>query len=223
MNEKLAIKLFKSGIPIFGEFKFKLHETYPNAPLFLMKLNLRQPPRGNLSKELFVEIAKRFYGLATRSGIIYNLVAGLPRAGDRLARDFVNIHPGLTLENLVFLEKEEKPHRRKILHRVIGRIKKGEIVLVIDDVISLANTKVEGVEVLRLNGLIVKDCLIFMDWELGGADILAEHGVRPHAVCTVSKLLAIWRNNGFLLKEQCETIINRKNEIREYIEQHQTI
>lgn len=220
MNEKLAIELFKAKIPIFGNFPFKLHEKYPQAPLFLMKINLREPPRGNLTDELLEEIGQHFVEMARNSNLKYDLVTGLPKAGEPLARAFINAHPVFTSNNLLFLEKEETQNKRRILPKITREFVEGQIVIVIDDVISLADTKIEGIEALRFHNLAVTDCLVIMDWELGAREILAEFGVKLHTGYTVSELLAIWIKNKFISKAKASQIIERKNEIKEYIEQN---
>lgn len=219
MTEKLAIELFKEKIPIFGEFDFKLHETYPNAPRFLMKLNLRKPPRGNLTEELLKKIAWEFIKIARSNDITYNSIAGLPEAGGPLAEAF--LQNSFTPATLLYLEKQNvSPGRRRILPKVMGQIKKRDEALIIDDVLSLAGTKIEAIDALRLYNLNVTNCLVLMDWELGGKEILADYGVNVKSVYAVSCLLSIWLRNKLLTAEQCTAIIERKEEIKEYIENH---
>lgn len=218
-SEKLAVELFNRGIPIFGEFPFKLHERYTKAPYFLMKLNLRKPPAGNLTDELLKKIAWEFIKIARNSDITYNAIAGLPRAGDSLAEAF--LQNSFTPATLLCLEKQNvAPGRRKILPKITGKFKKEDEVLLVDDVISLADTKTEGIEALRAHKLNVTNCLVLMDWELGGREILADYGVNVKSVYMISCLLSIWLRNKLLTKEQCTAIIERKEEIREYIESH---
>lgn len=152
MNEKLAIELFKAGIPIFGEFPFKLHEKYSQAPYFLMKLNLRKLPQGNLTNELTGRISLEFIKVVRENDITYNSVVGLPRAGEPLAKAFID--NSWISAGLLFLEKQDiSSGKRRILPKIKGRFKKGDEALIIDDVISLADTKIEAIEALRLNNL----------------------------------------------------------------------
>lgn len=51
-----------------------------------------------------------------------------------------------------------------------GEFQDGEIVLVLDDLITGANTKMEGVEAIRNNSLIVTDCIVLVDCEQGGLE-----------------------------------------------------
>lgn len=184
-----------------------------------MKLNLRKPPAGNLTDALLKKIAWEFIKIARSNDIIYNSITGLPRAGIPLAEAF--LQNSLTPATLLYLEKQDvSPDKRRILPKITGLFKNGDEVLMVDDVISLADTKIEGIETLRENGLNVTNCVCLMDWELGGREILADYGVNVKSIYTVSCLLSIWLRNGLLSKEQCVAIIERKEEIKEYIENH---
>ncbi len=217
MSEKLAVELFNAGIPIFGEFPFKLHEKYPKAPRFLMKLNVRKPPKGNLTDELARKIGHELIKVVRESDITYDSVVGLPEAGDPLAKVFID--NGWISAGLLSLEKEELPlGRRRILPKIAGKFKKGDEVLIIDDVTSLADTKIEAIDALRLHNLNVTNCICLMDWELGGRETLADYGVNLKAVYAISCILSIWLRNKLLIKEQCAAIIERKDKIKEYIE-----
>lgn len=216
-SEKLAVELFNRGMPIFGESPFKLHEKYPQAPKFLMKLNLRKPPRGNLTDELVRKIVWEFIRVVRENDITYNSVVGLPYAAEPLAKALIGNFR--TSTGLLFLEKQDSTlGKRRILPKVAGEFKRRDEVLIIDDVISLADTKIEAIDALRLHNLNVTNCLVFMDWELGGREILADYGVNVKSVYMISCLLSIWLRNKLLTKEQCTAIIERKEEIREHIE-----
>lgn len=224
MNKELARKLFKAEIIEFGEFDFKLHEIYPNAPKFSMKLNLRKPPNGNLTDQIMAEIGKEYVKLARCNNLKYDLVAGLPRAGDPLAKAFI-LNGGADVEKLIFLEKEDIAQgKRRILPIIFGKYKKGNIVLGIDDVISLGGTKVEAIRAFLLNGLNIINCICLMDWGIGGKEILKEkYGINLITAFTVENFLSIWQTDGLLTKERCAAIINRRDKIKEYIEQNEPV
>lgn len=220
-KEKLAIELFKAGIPIFKESSFKLHEKCPEAPLFLMKINLRKPPTGNLTNDLIKKIGKSFAEIADLNKFRFDFAAGLPKAGTPLAQALILAQGNLRMDHLIFLKKEEiSPTERRISSEIAGKFAKGKTVVIVDDVISMSDTKIEAFKALRSHNLIVTDCIVLIDWELGGKNILAQYGVNVHAVYAISKLLSIWQNNGLLTKEQCDAIIIRKNKIKEFIEKN---
>lgn len=223
-KENLAIELFEAGIPVFTESSFKLHEKYPEAPLFLMKINLRKPPVGNLTNDLIKKIGKSFAEIVDLNKLQYDFIAGLPKAGTPLAQALMFNQGHIKMDNLLFLKKEEiSPTERKISSVLAGKFVKRKKVVLVDDVISMSDTKIEAINALRSNILIVTDCIVLVDWELGGKEIISKYGVTVHTVYTISELLSIWQNNGFLPKEQCTEIIDRKNEIKKFIEQSKTI
>jgi len=221
LNEQLAIKLFKAGA-IFGEFEFKLHEIYPDAPKFFMKLNLRKPPDGNLTDELIAEIGALYVEIARRNNLKFDLLVGLPKAGDPLAEAFI-INGGADSRQRIFLKKEDLGFgKRKILPEIFGKREKGNVVLCIDDVITLGGSKEEAIEAVLLNGLHITDCICLMDWGIGGKEILKEkYGVKLTTAFTVEDFLSIWQTNGLLAKEKCTAIIQRRDKIKEHIWQNQ--
>jgi len=221
MKKELALNIFKAGIPVFEESKFKLHDEYPGAPLFLMKCNLRREPKGKLTDELITEISRKFVKTIREKNIKFNFVVGLPQAGEPFAEKFLEIwnkkYPDK--KKIIYLEKGEVCGKRRILEKIRGEFDPGNIVLMIDDVISLAHSKIEAAKALRKNGLIVKHCIVFMDWELGGAQMLKnKHQINIISEYLVSELLHIWREACLIAKLKAEEVISRKDDIKIYIE-----
>jgi len=149
-KEKLALALFDAGAIKFGEFKLKMHEKYPRAPRSPIYLNLRIPPKGELTDDLVSEIGKQLFDLVDSENLCYQRVVGLPKAGNPLAEAFIIASDGILLpEELLYLEKEETETVRRILPDIEGVFQDGEIILVLDDLITGADTKIEGIEALR--------------------------------------------------------------------------
>jgi len=221
MKKELAINIFKAGIPDFKESKFKLHDEFPDAPRFLMKCNLRREPEGKLTDKLIGEISKKFVHSIKERNIKFDIVVGLPRAGEPFAEKFIEIwnkkYPDK--KKIIYLEKGEESGKRTILEKIRGEFDQGETVLMIDDVISLAHSKVEAARALRKNGLIVKHCIVLMDWELGGAEILKNrYQIRIISEYRISEFLRIWKDACLISKSMADEIIFRKDIIKIYIE-----
>lgn len=198
MDERtLALALFDVGAVQFGEFELKIHVQYPEAPRSPIYLNLRIPPKGVLTDDLIAEIAEWLYNIADSEGLCYQRIVGLPKAGNPLAEAFITASDGILCpEELLYLEKEETEIRRRILSVIEGESQEEEIVLVLDDVITKAGTKIEGIKAIRINKLRVTDCIVLVDREQGGKEQLAECGVKLHSVFTLTRLLDIYRENG---------------------------
>ena len=198
MDERaLALALFDIGVIQFGEFELKIHEQYPEAPRSPIYLNLRIPPKGVLTNDLIAEIAEWLYNIADSENLCYQRIVGLPKAGNPLAEAFIAASDGILCpEELLYLEKEETETGRRILPEIEGEHQDGEIVLSLDDLITKASTKIEGIEAIRSNALLVTDCIVFVDREQGGKEQLAEYGVKLHSAFTLTRLLNIYQENG---------------------------
>ncbi len=136
----------------------------------------------------------------------FRCVVGLPKAGEPLADGFAE---SFTTEyKKLRLEKEEGNNKRKIAPVVRGDFKQDENVLMIDDLITKADTKLEGAQALRDNGLVVTDCLVLVDREKGGETELAKAGINLHAVITLTQLLDFYVGVGLIDEATKECVVN---------------
>jgi len=221
-KEELAIELFEKGAIQFGEFRLKMHEKHPDAPLSPIFINLRKKPKGPLDQETIEIIGKALFEKACEAELDFDHIVGLPKAGEPLAKAFVKAS-GWDF-SILFLEKEEKAdHRRRILPIVHGNYNPGDVVLVIDDVITKADTKIEGILALKANSLKVKDCLVVVDREQSGRTQLSSIGVRLHALFTMSEILEIYVRRGYISEKVRNKVINYQKEVEEYLAAHQNL
>lgn len=72
-----------------------------------------------------------------------------------------------------------------------GRFERGETALILDDLITGGDSKLETVAPLEKAGLLVKDILVVIDREQGGAEVLAENGYQLHSIMTLREMLDI--------------------------------
>ena len=89
----------------------------------------------------------------------------------------------------------------------------GETVLVIDDVVSGADSKLESIAVLKDQGLVVRDVAVLVDREQGGSAQLAGAGYHLHAVLRLRELLVYWNSTGAL---DPSTFLRVTNYINDY-------
>ena len=75
-----------------------------------------------------------------------------------------------------------------------------------DDLATNAGSKLEAMEVLSAAGLEVRDVVVLVDRESGATEELAKHGVRLHAVFTLSELLDRWTEGGDISGTQAESV-----------------
>lgn len=99
-QEAFADSLFEIGAIKFGAFRLKLHERNPEAPLSPYYVDLRVLPR---FPEVMIQAA-RAYGQVARQAGQYDVVMGIPEAGNSLATAF-SLRTGTPQ---IYLRKEEK-------------------------------------------------------------------------------------------------------------------
>jgi uridine monophosphate synthetase len=81
-------------------------------------------------------------------------------------------------------------------NRIEGDYHRGERVVLLDDVISSAQSKLEAIEVLEAEGLEVADLVVLVDRESGGREEVERRGVRFQALARISELLALAHSRG---------------------------
>jgi len=186
-QEALAHSLFDIGAIKFGAFRLKLHEKNPEAPLSPYYVDLRVLPR---YPQVMREVAKVYAELATEAQP-YDACLGIPDAANPLATAFALE----TKTPLIYLRKEEK-----VGHGLGGSFMtpfiKGETVLLIDDLVTRADSKLEAIAILENAGLKVKDTVVLVDREQGGKQQLADAGYTLHSAFRFSQLLDFYYRLG---------------------------
>jgi orotate phosphoribosyltransferase len=76
-------------------------------------------------------------------------------------------------------------------NRIEGPFEAGELVCLVEDVVTSGGALAETVDALRAGGLEVRNALCVVDREEGGADALARLGVRLRPLYRASELLAV--------------------------------
>jgi len=195
MNPQFAALLYEMGVVQFGAFKLK---SGAHSPVYLDLRRMVSDPSTlmNVAGEMVMRSVS----------LTYQRIAGIPTAGLPLGTAL-----SIAMERpLIYPRVEAKGYGTG--HRVEGIYREGETVLVVDDVISLADSKLEAIAVLEGAGLVVHDVMVVVDRQMGGADMLKEKGYTLHALYTLTDLL-----DGLVKAE----LINpaRRAEVLEWLEE----
>lgn len=186
-QERLALSLFEIGAIKFGAFHLDLHEKNPDAPLSPYYIDLRILPR---YPQVMWEVAKVYADLA-KGATPYDSCLGVPDAANPLATAFALE----TKTPQIYLRKQEK-----MGHGVPGifmtPFNPGENVLLIDDLVTRADSKLEAIATLEEAGLKVSDVVVLVDREQGGREQLAKAGYQLHAALRLSQLLDFYHRVG---------------------------
>lgn len=172
-------------------FKLKLHEKNPDAPLSPFYLNLRTPDNpkpGPLTRELVEVIGDLIWEEAELKNCEFDFVLGVPRAGDPLAAAVSDFSGA----RLLRLNKEESASARRIGGALNGEWTAGEPVLVVDDLITRADSKLEAIDVLESHGLVVELVSVIVDREQGGKEELRKRGYDLVSLFSLTDLLDLY-------------------------------
>lgn len=226
--QELILMLYAMGALIIGEpRRLKYHDQHPEAPLSQVYFNLRGKPKGNLSPYQLNLLGRSFTRWLTCQGtetiILAKYIAGIPNAGEALAEGFLDgLHDeGIGGVELIHLEKEESAGSRRILcGEIPSNLAIGARVIMVDDVCSDGESKIEAAAVLRSIGLNPTDCLVFIDREQGGHERLRAGGITLRASCSVSTCLDSLVEMGLIDPDSRSAIDKSLSDLSEYMMNH---
>jgi uridine monophosphate synthetase len=175
-------------------FRLKLHEKYPDAPLSPVYVDLRLLPSFPI---LLEEVANVYVDmimeLEERGGISdLILIAGIPVAAIPIA---TLVSQKLDIP-MIIPRVDVKTHGSGA--KVDGIFEPGQTALLVDDIVTRFDSKREAAEILRFVGLEVKDVVVLIDREQGGAEGAREAGIRLHSAFTLRQLLAYYWTTGLM-------------------------
>ena len=196
--EDLALSLFEVGAIKFGAFRLKLHDKYPNAPLSPIYIDLRVLRSKPNVMDMAVEAYRKELVVIDPT---VELIADIPTA----VTPIVSI---LMDETRIPMITPKKPKTHGDPSKIYGKFEPGQRVLLIDDLITKADSKLEAVKTLEDNGLIVRDILVLVDREQGGAEILARHGYNLYSIFKITDLLNLYLGKGKISRKEYDKTIS---------------
>jgi len=190
--EALILALYDAGCVQFGEFKLKSGLL---SPIYIDLRLLVTTPR------LLGQVAQAMAGLIRERELAFDRLAAIPYAA-------LPIGVALSLElnrPLIYPRKETKDYGTG--RGIEGAFRPGETALLVDDVITKGHAKIEALAPLLEAGLVVRDVLVVIDREQGGAEELAARGYRLHSVLRLGALLNTLASAGRLSHAQAQEVM----------------
>jgi len=138
--------------------------------------------------------------LSESSHLEVDVIAGGETAGIPFAA-FLAKHLGAPL---VYVRKAAKEHGLRA--QVEGDVQEGSRVLLVEDLITDAGSKLAFVEGLQRAGLRVEHVVVVFDREQGGRAALAARGIQLHALSDMSMVLAAAGDLNLLSSEQLSAV-----------------
>ena len=154
-----ADALLATGAVKFGAFRLKLHEKQPDAPLSPIYVDLRTL---RSFPDALDDAVLTLVEMIAAQSLSFDLYADVPLA----ATPLVAVLTHITRTGMI-TPREAKTHGAG--DAINGAYAPGQTALVIDDLVTRAESKLEAIHVLEAHGLLVRDVAVLVDREQGGA------------------------------------------------------
>ncbi|ORC89942.1 OMPDCase-OPRTase [Trypanosoma theileri] len=188
-SSDLAMALVASRCVRFGNFTLK---SGKKSPIYLDLRRLVTHPS-------ILRMVAREYAKVLRH-LRFDRIAGLPYAA-------LPIATAISLEMnvpLIYPRREAKAYGTQAA--IEGEFKKGDRVVIIDDLVTTGETKVEAIEKLKSAGLEIVSIVVLIDREMGAKKFLNSLGYDFEAVVTLSRLLPLWLQAGAITDKQLSEV-----------------
>ena len=106
---------------------------------------------------------------------------------------------------LIYPRREKKDYGTG--RAVEGEYRAGETVVVIDDVITTGVSKLQAIEPLKTAKLKVRDIVVLIDREQGGAQQVAQRGYQVHSILKITEVMEILQQAGKVTASQHRDVL----------------
>jgi uridine monophosphate synthetase len=96
----------------------------------------------------------------------------------------------------IFLRKEAVKKSYGLQKSLEGEYKKGETVVMIEDLVVKATSLLKAIPAIEDHNLVVKDVVVLIDYDIGGAKKMKAKGYRVHSFVTLRELVDIMKTHG---------------------------
>ncbi|MBU0928952.1 MAG: orotidine-5'-phosphate decarboxylase [Spirochaetes bacterium] len=189
LKKRIMRGLLDTGCFKTGSFVLKSGKTSP------FYIDLRRV----ISDPSLLDAVAQAYALASE-GAAYDRVAGIPAAALPLATA-----TSMRLRvPMVWPRMPAKDHGTGV--RVEGAFNKGERALLLDDLITTGTSKIEAIEILRGEGLVVEDLVVLIERGKQGRRDMETAGVRLRSFMHVRELFALCEELGTIDRAERERL-----------------
>ncbi len=182
--------MWELGCVQFGDFS--VGRTARNSPVYLNpKLLVSRPDAlGQVAALIEAELRMKM-ALRNQQVAPFDLIAGVPIGGLHVATA-LSLQMGVPL---IYARTDPLALIGETTH-IEGIYRPGQTAIVIDDLTTGGGSLIDTAEVLRQQGIFVRDALVLVNREQGAAQRLREVGVRLHPVLTLEVLLTYLHERG---------------------------
>ena len=181
----VARALAESGCIQFGSFTLK---SGKNSPFYLDLRRLVSYP---------TQLAVIGAALAARlRGLTFDHIAAIPYAALP-----IGVSAAMQANrSLIYPRREVKAYGTSAA--IEGVFAAGDVAVLVDDLATTGETKIEAIQRLQAAELVVRDIVVVIDREQGAGDFLRGAGYDYHVVARLRDLLPLWEAQGYLAAAQ---------------------
>ena len=190
---ELAGKLAKHGCVMIGEFKLTSGLVSPYY------IDLRKVPS---HPQMFDLVADAYISMLKEQNILFDRIAGIPMAGIPMA----TLVAYKSKKPFLYVRGGERTHGTQRL--VEGVVEPGDVVLIVDDVVTTGGNMQRAVTALREAKAEVRHAAVLIDREQGAKERLEGMGVQLLAFMTASELAGELRSKGIISKRDYQKIVD---------------
>ncbi len=174
LKEKLILDLYTVKAIKFGKFKLKSGII---SPYYIdLRVLVSYPYLLKLTANVFWEAMQTLY---------FDVIVGVPYTAIPIATT-ISLNENL---HMIFVRKERKSYGTGKL--IEGDYHGGQKAIIVDDVITNGESKLETIKPLLNEKLIVNDIVVLLDRGQGGPEILKKNGYNCHIIYTIKEVFDI--------------------------------
>lgn len=179
LQKEIALELHEIGALKFGEFTFKSGIV---SPMYMdLRLFISYP-------KLLKKVARAYAMLI--EPLTFDRLAGIAYAALPIAGAV-----SLEMEKpWIYMRKEGIAKSYGLKKAIEGEFKAGDTIVVIDDLITKGDSKLEVIEPFQSNDLKIDDFVVLIDYQKGGGALLKEKGFNLHSFLTMHDVIQIMKD-----------------------------
>ena len=180
MKEEIALGLHEIGALKFGKFTLK---SGLESPMYMdLRLFISHP-------KFMKKVAKVYAHLL--EPLEYDRLAGVAYAALPIAGAV-----SLEIEKpWIFMRKEGLAKSYGLQKSIEGEYNQGDVIAVIDDLVTKGDSKLEVIQPFKEHGLEIKDFIVLIDYQKGAAKLLEDKGYNLHSFLTTREVVEIMKQN----------------------------
>lgn len=189
-KNRIIDSLLSIGAVKLGSFILK---SGVKSPIYLdLRVTISYP-------QLLKEIATILLELS--NNLVFDRIAGIPYTALPIATAF-SIVSG---KPMIYCRKEKKAYGTG--QQIEGVWKRGERILVIDDLITNGDSKLETFQLFEKEGLKVKDSVVLIDREQGGRERLERDGYHLFSIISIFEIIERMKEKNGISEERYSEVI----------------